>query len=277
MVSPDDIVSAISQLLKGVEYSDENVEEFCSAGIASMYGLYKVMGEGLRLLDFGTVMIASEEDGKSVVLSNDLAEQVLTRVDGMFESVNRDVVAQRASDIALRGADAALREMSGHSYAWRCMCRSKELGMAFVFVQKGLIAHFTSDNNVYREDALDESDILRVMFRALRPSVRHALRVERVLCDWTIRPSADAILNALHTRVTCARCNIRTRECFRKCGGCGSVRYCSRGCQKKHWKEEHKELCKGGGALGDSVAVRDIERTEVDIEFLRCCKPWPTV
>ena len=31
---------------------------------------------------------------------------------------------------------------------------------------------------------------------------------------------------------------------FKKCGGCGVVHYCSIACQRKHWKAEHKSVCK---------------------------------
>ncbi len=31
---------------------------------------------------------------------------------------------------------------------------------------------------------------------------------------------------------------------FKKCGGCRVVHYCSLICQKKHWKAEHKAVCK---------------------------------
>ncbi len=31
---------------------------------------------------------------------------------------------------------------------------------------------------------------------------------------------------------------------LRKCGGCGAVRYCCRGCQQAHWRAGHREECK---------------------------------
>lgn len=32
------------------------------------------------------------------------------------------------------------------------------------------------------------------------------------------------------------------------CGGCGTVRYCCRDCQKSHWKNGHKALCSGNSS-----------------------------
>ena len=35
----------------------------------------------------------------------------------------------------------------------------------------------------------------------------------------------------------------RLQEKFRACSRCNVTRYCSKECQKKHWKEGHKKEC----------------------------------
>jgi len=45
----------------------------------------------------------------------------------------------------------------------------------------------------------------------------------------------------------CANCKKRTKEnghALDTCNGCKRVHYCSRKCQKKHWKKKHKHECK---------------------------------
>ena len=52
------------------------------------------------------------------------------------------------------------------------------------------------------------------------------------------------------SRSHCAQCGKRRSECeqqgltLRKCDQCETVRYCSRECQKVHWKASHREICK---------------------------------
>ncbi|KAJ3278974.1 hypothetical protein HDU79_001034, partial [Rhizoclosmatium sp. JEL0117] len=40
----------------------------------------------------------------------------------------------------------------------------------------------------------------------------------------------------------CFNCN-STSNNLKKCGGCGQFAYCSKECQKTHWKKGHKEAC----------------------------------
>ena len=52
------------------------------------------------------------------------------------------------------------------------------------------------------------------------------------------------------SRSHCAQCGKRRSGCeqqglkLRKCDQCATVRYCSRECQKVHWKASHREICK---------------------------------
>ena len=50
-----------------------------------------------------------------------------------------------------------------------------------------------------------------------------------------------------------------------KCGGCREARYCTRACQKAHWRE-HKLLCQQIQAKRDKKAARRRELGEALIE-----------
>jgi hypothetical protein len=39
-------------------------------------------------------------------------------------------------------------------------------------------------------------------------------------------------------------CYVCRKDCTLKCMGCSVARYCSKACQKKHWKLGHKQDCK---------------------------------
>ena len=60
-----------------------------------------------------------------------------------------------------------------------------------------------------------------------------------------------------------------TQKKFQLCGGCGMVRYCSKDCQRKHWKAGHKMMCKllkckdGGMGMGlMGIAMEEQERKQ---------------
>ena len=53
---------------------------------------------------------------------------------------------------------------------------------------------------------------------------------------------------------TCDGCDYHFTEVkLRACGSCNSPRYCSKACQKKHWKEGHREICAHDSKLSCSV------------------------
>ena len=44
----------------------------------------------------------------------------------------------------------------------------------------------------------------------------------------------------------CVQCTVQQKDCeqkLKKCGGCGEVFYCSKECQKIHWRAGHKTEC----------------------------------
>jgi hypothetical protein len=65
----------------------------------------------------------------------------------------------------------------------------------------------------------------------------------------------DLIVKA-HHRLVCAACHTQaacTKELL-TCGKCGSVSYCNKECQKKHWKQ-HKAVCQAAEPPGHGAAA----------------------
>ena len=46
------------------------------------------------------------------------------------------------------------------------------------------------------------------------------------------------------TNLICANCNSKSNTELSRCAGCKKTYYCSKECQKEHWKKEHKIQCK---------------------------------
>lgn len=57
---------------------------------------------------------------------------------------------------------------------------------------------------------------------------------------------------------SCSSCGTErgSAEQLALCAGCKTARYCSRGCQKQHWKD-HKLYCKHVASAGASSAALD--------------------
>ena len=58
--------------------------------------------------------------------------------------------------------------------------------------------------------------------------------------------------SAVSPNKSCSYCGIQKTE-LKKCGKCGRVKYCSKECQVKHWKE-HKRSCKTPNATASTAA-----------------------
>jgi hypothetical protein len=54
-------------------------------------------------------------------------------------------------------------------------------------------------------------------------------------------------LEALNSRCWNIECDTAFDTTLKVCGRCGTAKYCSRLCQKDHWKH-HQHFCKGGAA-----------------------------
>lgn len=65
--------------------------------------------------------------------------------------------------------------------------------------------------------------------------------------DWSWCLTATMLLALTMRKDECDGCGASCDQLL-KCARCGSVRYCSKACQKAHWKEEHKADCTAGGA-----------------------------
>ena len=67
----------------------------------------------------------------------------------------------------------------------------------------------------------------------------------------------------------CDWCKAQNVDCFR-CSRCSMVRYCSRECQKKHWKNGHQPMCDRWEALGRALDSSEGSTVPDDDEtFLR--------
>ena len=265
------VASAFSQL---PEQSHISLKRFVDEGTVIMYELDRAVTEsnGTRLMEFATLMVVSSVDGKSAVVPKDAME---TRMSTMKKGTRLKIM--KTLGFTACSVVKTMSNCSELAHAWKCIFQAGDL--ALVLVQNGVMDHFTSDNNVYSAKAVDETDILRIMFRSLRPALRkEGMLDDGVLYDWDLSASAFTILNGFFARETCASCMIKNEgESFRKCGGCGYARYCSRECQKKHWKE-HKTYCKDESAEGEGWLVQSAYIGNIDHRnFLKCCKPWPTV
>jgi hypothetical protein len=68
-------------------------------------------------------------------------------------------------------------------------------------------------------------------------------------------PAAGGAAGAAAGEPGCAQCGAARRKNNKKlqrCAGCGLIRYCSRECQKAHWKVQHRHECPA--ALADDAA-----------------------
>ena len=54
---------------------------------------------------------------------------------------------------------------------------------------------------------------------------------------------------------TCGQCGIREEEgeTFNHCSRCKVVSYCSKACQKQHWRGGHKDTCQAASEREDTV------------------------
>ena len=65
----------------------------------------------------------------------------------------------------------------------------------------------------------------------------------------------------------CANCGTRGTTGFLQCGKCKTAKYCSRTCQREHWKRSHKRDCtraveqqqEGGGDRNAAAAAAEEE------------------
>ena len=68
----------------------------------------------------------------------------------------------------------------------------------------------------------------------------------------------------LPTGETCWQCGTAFNPHLKKCGRCGKAYYCSKNCQKKHWKSGHKRNCQPPQPI--SIPVTELEKkTPLDV------------
>lgn len=74
----------------------------------------------------------------------------------------------------------------------------------------------------------------------LAPREKHP--ANRFLIEWFELNGSGRVGLGSCSDTICGRPETRENE-FRKCAGCGDVKYCSRGCQAHDWKVRHKMEC----------------------------------
>lgn len=91
------------------------------------------------------------------------------------------------------------------------------------------------------------ADSLEVVKEITRLATNHLLLVQK-LCMKTINHPTEGITQvACHKdtyKLACISCGISPKTKLFKCGRCEITRYCSKECQKNHWKEHKKFCCK---------------------------------
>jgi len=78
----------------------------------------------------------------------------------------------------------------------------------------------------------------------IRPTLCHFgdLRVlQRAVAQLSI-PAAKEVVQILDTTHGCSQCGVLSQQSLMACGRCGQVAYCSRECQRLHWRI-HKPGC----------------------------------
>lgn len=125
------------------------------------------------------------------------------------------------------------------------------------------IPHHVSITNTYLHEAnshfqLGNRDMLRKCLKELKkrqhlgPIDKQIEEVEQMIKDLKkeSKKSPPKKIKSLdiQTKMKCNYAPCQNKETyvgeFKKCARCRIVRYCSRKCQKKHWKEIHKHQCK---------------------------------
>eukprot|EP00798_Chlamydomonas_sp_ICE-L_P028049 gene28049-31151_t len=74
----------------------------------------------------------------------------------------------------------------------------------------------------------------------------------RSLLKIELRSVEDDMSKASKPHKTCAACGSK-EDVKLSCGSCKAVQYCSVECQKKHWKEGHREVCKSSAAAREKA------------------------
>ena len=86
------------------------------------------------------------------------------------------------------------------------------------------------------------------------------------------------------TRTQCSSYECKKVEsqvgAFKHCGGCRLKYYCSKKCQKKHWKNGHKEECQE--KMSNTNSTTEVEenarvRTRTQCSFYECKKVEPYI
>ena len=68
----------------------------------------------------------------------------------------------------------------------------------------------------------------------------------------------------LPTGETCWQCGTAFNPHLKKCGRCEKAYYCSKDCQKKHWKSGHKRNCQPPQPI--SIPLTELEKkTPLDV------------
>ncbi len=206
----------IRQLASPAAFEDERLAFVANAWFAAK--------DVIRTWDRCTVMLVDESASAGVIREVHLAHRCKTRRDRLH--VQRQV----------KDAIATLRFDPENSPS---VTLAKIEGGWFLVLYKTLCVDWVKHRFSIRSEKVPRKllklDQARIERRGVDKQASFDPRVWMIVVQLTAVPKSQA----------CAVCDRSpdARKSFPYCGKCGVFKYCSKACQREHWKEGHKDMC----------------------------------
>ena len=168
---------------------------------------------------------------------SELSKKVLEGVDFSKVDINK-VLAHLCADMSNAQAVGGEMEPSQETLAVAGLTREE-----FVLISEKVVANFSKHTETGQQsrgliDKLDGNSLggVKTHLHGLFESMTRK-EVSKLSKRWDV--------NLQHFK--CISCDLQQKDCDKKllrCGGCGEFFYCSKVCQKIHWKEgKHRNTC----------------------------------